>query len=359
MLVRKNLFTPFMKKMLKILIIFFVVIIVLFGLFLLIATIKDYQPDEETEIFSPEIQEIVGTDFEINILTWNIGYCGLSSETDFFYDGGKSVFPSKKIVERNLDSINNFLKKNENYDFILLQEIDEKSKRTYRFNQFDTIAKLFEGRNSSFGKNYDVFFVPQPITKPMGRVKFGLMTISKYVPSKVIRYSFPGNYSWPVRLFFLDRCFLVNRYTLANEKELIVINTHNSAYDNGSLRNKQMEYLKIFLKSEYEKGNYIIVGGDWNQCPPNFNTLFNGDLMDFELKKDIPYDFLPKWTWAYDNTLPTNRRVDVPYKKGKTLTTVIDFYLLSPNIKKISIKNIDLGFENSDHNPVSITIKLN
>jgi exonuclease III len=185
------------------------------------------------------------------------------------------------------------------------------------------------------------------------------MTISKYVPSKVIRYSFPGNYSWPVRLFFLDRCFLVNRYTLANEKELIVINTHNSAYDDGSLRNKQMEYLKIFLKSEYEKGNYIIVGGDWNQCPPNFNTLFNGDLMDFELKKDIPYDFLPKWTWAYDNTLPTNRRVDVPYIKGKTLTTVIDFYLLSPNIKKISIKNIDLGFENSDHNPVSITIKLN
>ena len=45
----------------------------------------------------------------------------------------------------------------------------------------------------------------------------------------------------------LDRCFLVNRYPVSNGNELLMINTHNSAYDDGSLRKQQMDFLKDFL----------------------------------------------------------------------------------------------------------------
>jgi hypothetical protein len=43
------------------------------------------------------------------------------------------------------------------------------------------------------------------------------MTLSGPYPLSVSSATaFPGNYSWPMSLFMLDRCFLVNRYTLAN-----------------------------------------------------------------------------------------------------------------------------------------------
>src|SRR3712207_7070413 len=44
------------------------------------------------------------------------------------------------------------------------------------------------------------------------------------------------------------------------------INTHCSAYDKGGkMKLEQMKYLSQFIDSEYKKGNYVLVGGDWNQ----------------------------------------------------------------------------------------------
>jgi hypothetical protein len=62
--------------------------------------------------------------------------------------------------------------------------------------------------------------------------------------------------------------------------------------------------------------------------------------------------------WIYDNKTPSNRSVTFPYDPSKTTTDVRDFFLLSPNIKAISVKGINLNFENSDHNPVIIKVKL-
>ena len=64
------------------------------------------------------------------------------------------------------------------------------------------------------------------------------------------------------------------------------------------------------------------------------------------------------WTWAYDSETPTNRRVAVPYDKETSLTTVIDCYLLSPNIKLEHVKTVDVGFAHSDHQPVELIVQL-
>ena len=157
----------------------------------------------------------------------------------------------------------------------------------------------------------------------------------------------------------LDRCFMVNRYGLSSGKDLVVINTHNSAYDTGGLRLAQMEQIKTFVEAEYTNGNYVIVGGDWNQCAPDFEDEFAINKMDFDSKMDIPNDFMPKeWTWLYDNKIPTNRRNKTSYDKGNTPTTVIDFFLLSPNIKGVTISNINMEFKYSDHQPALATVKL-
>lgn len=347
-----------MKRVFKILVIIAITLLLSFISFLSYITINDYKPNEISCIYNNKNFEIIEDSLELDLLIWNIGYAGLSKEMDFFYDGGKNVYPKKEIVKQNLIGILDNLKKYKPTDFILLQEVDRASKRSYFFNQYDSIAKLFENHYSYFAKNYDVAFVPVPLSKPMGKVNSGLMTLSKYPAKKVDRHSFIGNYSWPKSLFLLDRCFMVSRFQLENNDELVVINTHNSAYDDGSLKQAQMEQLKEFLIDEYNKGNYVIVGGDWNQSPPNFVDNFGKDIMDNEVRTDISDDYLAGWQWVYRNNIPTNRRVTTEYIQGKSLTTVIDFYLISPNISLVEVENYNLGFTFSDHQPVYMKVKL-
>ena len=209
-----------------------------------------------------------------------------------------------------------------------------------------------------FAKNYDVFFVPKPISNPMGKVLSGIATFSKYTPASSTRYAFPGDFGFPTQLFWLDRCFLVNRYPLTNGKELVLINTHNEAFDEGDIRKAQMEYLKGFILNEYRIGNFVIAGGDWNQCPPDFKPAFHGDRVNTS-QMVMQSDYLPsEWKWAYDSTTPSNRTVIAAYDHSTTTTTVIDFFLLSPNTEYDYVKCSRLGFTNSDHNPVIIRVKL-
>jgi endonuclease/exonuclease/phosphatase family metal-dependent hydrolase len=348
-----------MKTFVKIIAGIILLAVLIFGFLIIYATLDDYKPKIQELVFKSDNPDTYPGLSEIDILIWNIGYCGLSDDMDFFYDGGKQVRTSKKNVLRNLESVINLLKTNDTLEFILLQEVDKNSKRSYHINEYDSINNRLSGYWSFFGKNYDVFFVPLPPNEPMGSVESGLQTLSRYVPGNSSRWSFPGKFGWPKSLFMLDRCFLVNRYPLRNGKELLIINTHNSAYDGGALKKHEMAYLQKWLMDEYAKGNYIIVGGDWNQSPPAFKPEYIDNVFDDVDFALIANDFMPDgWQWVYDPKVPSNRRVISPYVKGKTPTTVIDFLLISPNIEKKNVETINLDFKYSDHQPVLAKLKL-
>lgn len=330
-----------------------------FVLFLIYASVDDYRPVQVELLYDEDQVPVLSDSSELDLVIWNIGFAGLDSTMDFFYDGGKQMRPTEEGVIDNMKGIVKVLTPYERADFILLQEVDRDSKRSYHYNQFEIIAGHFHRFMASFGMNYNVSFVPIPLKEPMGKVESGLMSLSKHAPSSIARHSFPGNYAWPVKLFQLDRCFMVNRYPVSGGAELVVINTHNSAYDDGSLRKQQMAFLKDFLLYEYEKGNYIIVGGDWNQTPYGFDPVLPSHQFDTLnltfVEKDYP---AADWTWAYDPKLPTNRRVGVPYDQATSLTTVIDYYLISPNLKLEEIQTVDIDFAFSDHQPVQLKTRL-
>jgi len=348
-----------MKKIIKIVLLIISIPVILFATFLIFAIIDDYKPEPIELVYESKTPNSLNDTIEYNLMIWNLGYCGLGKDMDFFYDGGKQVFTSKEFYLQNLNKISNFIKnQSTKVDFFLLQEVDLNSARSFRINQMDTLNAYLPKFKSFFGKNYEVFFVPTPVLNPYGKVLGGLATYSIYEPVSVTRFAFPGTYSFPVQLFMLDRCFLESRFNLKNGKQLLVINTHNEAYDDGTQRKQQMAFLKDYITSEYKKGNYVIVGGDWNQCPPNFKPNFDGYLMDNEDKMDVSSDFMADWNWLSQSSLPTNRRLLYPFDKTKSLTTVIDFYLLSPNIQAIDVHAVDLKFENTDHQPVFATIKL-
>jgi endonuclease/exonuclease/phosphatase family metal-dependent hydrolase len=353
-----------MKKTMILLIKMLLALAILFGLYvigaILYAQFTNYTPQQEepAEVLNPAEKLPKLEKDTLVFYDWNIGYCGLGKESDFFYDGGKMVRPSKEISEKNLQGVLKTVQEWKNdADFINLQEVDQDSKRSYHVNQFQKIAETLGNYKAVYGKNYDVKFVVMPFLEPMGKVLSGIATFYKYQDAETpIKYAFPSNFSWPKGLFFLDRCFVKHSINLKNGKQLVVINTHNSAYDGGKLKKQEMAYFKKYITDEYAKGNYVVVGGDWNQIPPGYTRLSANS--DYE-EMPVPPGFAePGWIFAFDGKTPTNRKVDVPYQANKTYTTVIDFFLLSPNIELLEVKGMPNGFEYSDHQPVRMMIKL-
>lgn len=337
---------------------------ILFGMYvigaILVAQLTDYKPkaEEAAEVLEPkEALPLLEKDTLV-FYDWNIGYCGLGKESDFFYDGGKMVRPSRVLSEKNFKGFMETIAKwKADADFIHIQEMDRNSKRSYHTEQFQQAFETLGNFKAVFGKNYDVKYVPIPFFEPMGKVLGGIGTFYKYRDAeKPVKYAFPSNFSWPKGLFFLDRCFVKHRFNLKSGKQLIVINTHNSAYDGGTLKKQEMAYFKKYITEEYAKGNYVVVGGDWNQIPPGYQPL--KEKSDYE-EMPVPSDFIEKdWVFAFDKNVPTNRKVDFTYEPGKTYTTVIDFFLLSPNVELLEVKGEDMGFEYSDHQPVRMVCRL-
>lgn len=341
-------------------------------------TLTDYQPEEKIvlEIDSkPSVENIIPNG-RLRFLNWNIGYGGLGAKSNFFYDngnpfffsGGKMVRSPREYVDENIAGIVKFLKEHP-ADFVLLQEVDKNSKRSYYINQHELYGKELGNYSSTFAVNYWVQRVVVPVCEPwnvLGKAESGLSTYSKYQPQEAIRYQFPGSCPWPDYIFQLDRCMAVHRYKtkLPDNKELIVINTHNSAYDDGSMKRQEMAYLKTFILEEYKKGNYIVVGGDWNQTPPGVPFDIAGKAVGIPTDSSyhaisIATDFMPAdWQWAFDPTVPTNRNLIDILDYGKTAVALIDYYLVSPNIEIIKVEGKNLKFAHSDHQPVLLEIQL-
>ncbi len=341
-----------MKKPLKIILGSIVTLGAAFVFFLVWSTINDYTPPAK-QIIDKDQPSVINKD-TLGIMIWNIGYAGLGNDMDFFYDGGEKMQTSFQRTQKNLQAILSFMEQQNNVDWFLLQEVDVNSKRSYHINEKDSVKKYIPAYMWYYADNYKVNFVPVPLGNPLGKMKAGLMNGSIYKPAKVTRYSFEGNYAWPTSLFMLDRCFLVNAHALNNGDTLFIVNTHNTAYDDGGIRARQMNQMKKWLSEKYNNGNYVVVGGDWNQLPSKVKINHFGTTPKSKnyTPKHVPDDFLMDgWHYVYDSTTPTNRGLDTIFYK-KSYKTVIDYFVTSPNIEKLQVKSIDLHFKNSDHQPV-------
>lgn len=347
------------------------IVLLYLGGVLAYGTATDWQPEEEL-VIEPvrNAGKRVIEDSILSFVIWNLGYGGLGEESDFFYDsgnlffsGGQMVRAPEEYVEKNNRGIRDFVGRTRS-DFFLFQEVDYRSRRSYYTNQFTAVAELLPGYYAGFAPNYQVDYVPIPLLEPWqayGATYSGLATYSRYQPRSSRRLQLPGAFSWPTRIFQLDRCLAVHRYPVANDRELVVINVHHSAYDaDGSLKSAQMAFLRELCIEAYEAGSYVVVGGDWNQVPPFFqyDSFMPGRSGEYEQIAVDPA-FLPAdWLWAYDPQTATNRKINEPYQAGTNFITLIDFFLVSPNVQVLNVKAIDLQFQYSDHQPVYLEIAL-
>ncbi len=350
----------FKKILLALAILLGAVLVAAVGLFTYL-TITEFRPEpEEAVTVEQNLQQPMDQD-SFTVLSWNVGYCALGEESDFFMDGGEMVRPdSKDWVSKNFAGVRGFLS-GRDPDFTLLQEVDSGSKRSYGL---DEVAALEEklSRPAAYALNFSCNYVPYPFPT-IGKVRSGLLTFSRYGISEATRISLPCPFSWPVSMANLKRCLLVSRVPLeGSDKELVLVNLHLEAYDDGEGKLAQSQQLRDFLAAEYEKGNYVVAGGDWNQVFPNSEERWPNTHQELWTPGYLDETELSGgWRYVWDDSVPTCRLLNQPYDPADLENTqyyVIDGFMVSPNLRVEQVETLDESFAFSDHNPVLLTLSL-
>ena len=343
------------KKILVVVISLFAVI----ALFLATITIVEYNPKEKENLVTigNAKREALDINKEYSITSFNIGYGGLGETEDFFMDGGKTIRPERKeMVEYNIKNIKDKIIDLDS-DFVLIQEIDEDSKRSYNMNQINNL--LLDGMEGSFAYNFKVKYVPFPLP-PIGKVNSGILTMGNCKIKNSERVSLPNPFSWPIRTVNLKRAIQITRYSVTDkEKDFVLVNFHLEAFDSGEGKIEQTKLLSEIILNEYEKGNYVIAGGDWNQ------TLIKDLELDSSLLTEwtpgiLDWDSLPNWEIGVDKNVPSNRSLLMPHvgNEDKLAKFFIDGFIVSPNIEIIETSVQEMNYKYSDHEPVKMGFKL-
>lgn len=352
-----------MKKIIKVIAILILVIILAAAALIGVLSATEYKPAEtETVELTGEGSKTLAAGESFGMLTWNTGYAGLSKTADFFMDGGKGVRTQDKTsVQNNIAAFEKFLAE-EDADIVFLQETDRNSARSYGTDQYEQIGGSLAGMQRCFANNFKVLFIPYPIP-PIGKVDSGIATYSRFASTEAVRVKLPNPFSWPIRMANLKRCLLVTRIPVEDTgKELVLVNLHLEAYDEGEGKIAQTKMLAELMQSEYDKGNYVIAAGDFNQSFSGTDTsmypLQSGDLWQCGLLDE--QQFPDGWQFLMDTAHPTCRSLDRAYDpQDETFQYyMIDGYIVSDNVEVESVETVDLGFENSDHNPVRLKARL-
>ena len=350
-----------MKKLLKFILWLLLIAILAGALFIGYLTATEYNPAdvEEVEITGKEPEGSVPLDTSIKVISWNAGYAALGEGQDFTMDGGGNVPVADEItVKAYLKGIENTLRSNSDADIYMLQEIDVDSHRSFNLDEREGLY-LNEG---DFALNYSCPFVPFP-APPWGKVNSGLFTTARYDIEQAERISLPCPFTWPLRTANLKRCLLASYLPVeGSDKELVIVNLHLEAYDSGEGKIAQTQQLKDFIQAEYDKGNYVIAGGDFNQVFPGTLDKYPNEHPENWVPGVLENDSIPEgWSYAFDMETPSCRLLNQPYNPADTENTqfyVIDGFIISPNVELENVETVDMGFENTDHNPVVLKVKL-
>ena len=344
----------------------------------------DVQRKSETE------KAVAGQTYKA--ISYNIGFGAYSQDYTFFMDTGydengnptcgtHSTAKSKDEVLFNTAGAIKTIQDNDP-DFVMFQEVDTKSTRSYKVNQDEKIQEAFSAYDHVHCVNFHTAFLPYPINDMHGKVNAGLTTLSKVQIQKAERkeYTVPTGMG---KFFDLDRCFAVQKIDVDNGKSLYIVNSHMSAYDEGgTVRTKQVEELNAFLKERHDAGDYVVIGGDWNHDlltnNPDFpeytkeNKPFgekkkSPDWVNFYFDDEHKSPLTESYSVVASDNVPTCRNNDIEWEPGKTFTCVVDGFIVSDNVSVVSHANIQTkqgnkgldGFAFADHDPTMLEFKLN
>ena len=355
-----------MKKLLKAILIILAVAVLIVGGYFAYCFIDYYRLEDniELEVKNPVSAEAaVGEEY--TIISHNVGFGAYSDDYSFFLDGGiYSRAFSKEAVYKNLGGALDVIAKL-SPELLLLQEVDIDATRSYHVDQRELVYDAMPGFASVFAQNYDSPYLLYPFNEPHGKSVAGLMTLSSFSVDSALRRSLPVETGF-MKFLDLDRCYSVTRIPAGDGKTLCLYNLHLSAYtSDGSIAVEQLKLLFTDIAAEYEAGNYIIAGGDFNKdLLGNSPEIFGGSGGEDQVwAQPFPFDMLPEGFSLVaplneEKPVASNRCADAPYDPKLAFMLTLDGFIVSDNVEVTGSDVIDEGFKFSDHNPVIMTFKL-
>ena len=306
---------------------------------------------------------------KLTILSWNVQFFAGNKSNHFAFEGGHDRWPTKLTVKRTLRQSISLIKK-ANPDVIVLQELQKKSVMSAKINQLNRTLSLLPTTYANYSCAYYLKSAFVPDAHYWGPVDQLLCIISKFNIQHANRRALPSrlNTNFIVQQFQPKRAVLTAILPVTNGTDLHIINTHFSAFSQGTDTIKQQAKITYdIMQNIQKKGGAAILAGD-------FNLLGHTKLKRFVQPQDqAMYEHTASPLTNYFisfNAFPNLQQITGPdkqryatyiakNKKIKKADRTIDFIFITHNLsyekQQVLQKNSSTL---SDHYPLLATIKL-
>ncbi len=230
-----------------------------------------YSPPDikRLKVHSPDEAPLIRRGQNVTVFSWNLQFMASNECAHFFYDGGNDPWPSKEKIMQTIEKVSKLIKK-ANPDIIILQELAKDSITSQYVNEFEELKKQLPTEYSSYVSAYYLKskFIPHP--KVLGPSYLKLYIISKYKITEATRYALPSldSFDWISRLlgqfFGFKRAILEAVIPIEDGTNFHVLNTHFSAYSQGSNTLQQQADRANGLMSNLPENDEGILAGDLN-----------------------------------------------------------------------------------------------
>ncbi len=299
------------------------------------------------------------------IASYNLGFGAYSADYSFFMDGGtESRARSPEAVRQNIAGALDALEPYD-ADFFLFQEVDVDGTRSHHIDEAALVTRwLGQSFDTVFAQNYDSPYLFWPLLEPHGANRAGQITASRFPITQAVRRSLPIEGGF-MKFLDLDRCYSVCRVPVENGRELVLYHLHLSAYtSDGSIAGEQLDMLLADMQQEYEAGNYVVAGGDFNKdILGDSDRVFGNQPGAFTWAQPIPPGQIPPGfslvaPFDPEDPVPSCRNANEAYDPDSSYVVTVDGFLVSDNVQLLDAQVIDTGFQWSDHNPVYLDFAL-
>jgi len=285
----------------------------------------------------------------LKIVSWNIKFG--AGRIDFFFDcyGDRRVIMTEDEVNSNMNAI---VEKIISFDpdVIFLQEADILSKRSAFVDQVKFILDNTDLNYGVYASQWKADYVP---SDGVGKVNSGNAILSKYELSDAERIplSLIGEDPAYIQYFYLRRN-IVKATINAENNEIVLFNTHTSAYSNDDTKINQLKFIKEEIDKTNSAGKTFIIGGDFNILPPN-----SVDSMNFDdgpeaggcdsINNPSYYEYGFEGQLDYMKMFYDDYKAAIsPVRYGTTLATQKNFFSFTANKDGFWNRKLDFIFTN-------------